>query len=70
MRFHLVFYNTKSTDKHSAERRHEYLGNREAIWTLWHTLTTAGNRHVEVFNLAGEKQCSENGAMALDDFVV
>lgn len=66
MRFRLVFYDTKEEKKHLAKRRHEYLGDLEAIWYLWLNLKDKG--HVEVYNLMGEKQKPEEGYYGMVDY--
>ncbi len=69
MRFRLAYYDTTEENKFAAERRHEYVGNRDAIFNLWFMLTrTLGKKHVEVFNLAGEKQRPEDGVNGLCDY--
>lgn len=68
MRFRLVMHDTKKDNKYDAERRYEFLGNREAIWFLWFTLKEQGAKHVEVFNLAGNKQSPQDGIHGLFDY--
>ena len=71
MRFRLVIHDTKDENKYTADRRHEFLGDRDAIWFLWFTFAkTMGKRHVEVFNLAGDKQRPEDGINGMSDFNV
>ena len=68
MRFRLVVYNTKSDNQYDAQDTFEYLGDAEAIWFLWFTLmNTAKHKHVEVFNLAGERLKPELGISAMLD---
>ena len=62
MRFRLVWYDSNTDSKYDAAARFEYLGSCDAIWHLWFLLSkTLGKRHVEVFNLAGERQQPQRG---------
>jgi hypothetical protein len=73
MRFRLVVYNTTDDNKYKADTdgRHEFLGNREAIWFLWFTLTEKlGKKHVEVFSLDGTPQKPELGFHGMSDYNV
>ena len=63
--YRLKLWNTQDEDKWSAEV-YEYLGDRLAIWHLWHWLTNnLGRKHVAVYNLDGVKQKPENGLKGL-----
>ena len=54
-----------------SERCIKFLGDRDAIWFLWYTFTKAGGkRHVEVFNIAGDKQRPEEGINGMPDYNV
>jgi len=58
MKFRLVWYDTSESIKYQApcENRYEYFGDRQSIWRLWFELVEErGCKHVEVYNLAGEK---------------
>ncbi len=69
MRFRLVFHDTQDDNKYAANKVHEYLGDREAIWQLWYMLTkTLKMKHVEVFSLDGTKQEPEKGYPGLVDY--
>ena len=69
MRFRLVHYDTQEGNKYVADRRHEYLGDREAIWHLWFTLAKSlGKKHVEVYSLDGRKLEPEKGITAMTDY--
>jgi len=71
MRFRLVIHDTDAFNRFDATRRYEYLGDREAIWFLWYTFTKIeGKRHVDVFDLAGQKQRPEEGIAGLTDYIV
>lgn len=71
MRFRLVIYDTTEDNKYAAERRHEFLGDKDAIWFLWYTFSKIeGKKHIEVFNLAGDKQHPENGSNGMVDYNV
>jgi len=62
MEFRVVLYDTNSEDKYEAENRYEYFGDRDSMWYLWFTLSNkCGQKHVEMFNLAGDKQQPEKG---------
>lgn len=64
--FRIVWYETAAENKYEADRRHEFLGGREAIFTLWYTLTSRlGQRHVEVYSIDGRMQKPENGLSGL-----
>lgn len=69
MRFRLVFYDTNDENKYATESRHEYLGDRDAIWYLWFLLTrTLGKKHIEVFALDGTKQNPDIGLHGMSDY--
>lgn len=71
MRFRLTWYDTDDELKYSTEARYEYLGDRDAIFTLWFLLTnTLKKKHVEVFSLNGVKQHPELGFAGLTDYVL
>ena len=71
MRFRLVFHNTNEENKYAADARHEYLGDRDAIWHLWYVLVRQiGKKHVEVFSLDGTKQRPEIGLHGMSDYNV
>lgn len=71
MRFRLVVYETSESNKFMAEERHEYLGDRNAIWKLWFMLVKQLNkRHVEVYSLDGTRQKPENGLAGMTDYSV
>lgn len=71
MRFRLVFHDTNEENKYAANDRHEYLGDREAIWHLWFLLTrTLGKKHIEIFSLDGTKQQPEVGLHGMCDYNV
>lgn len=64
--FRLVWYETLAENKYQADRRHEFLGGREAVFTLWFTLVKRlGERHVEVYSLDGRMQEPEKGLSGL-----
>ena len=64
MRFRLVFYDTTDQNKYASDRRHEYLGDRDAIWSLWFLLNNQLKKpHVEVFSLDGTRQHPELGCL-------
>ena len=68
MRFRLVVYNTNAANKYEALHAHEFLGDASAIWFLWFTLTNdARKKHVEVFNLAGQRLNPELGLCDMVD---
>lgn len=69
MRFRLVIYDTKSDNKFDAERRYEILGDRNAIWFMWFTLTREQKyKHVEVFHINGAKLQPEKGIAGMEDY--
>lgn len=69
MRFRLVFHDTPEDNKYAANNRHEYLGDREAIWHLWFMLTkTLNKKHAEVFSLDGRKLEPEKGLNGMVDY--
>lgn len=71
MRFRLVVYKTQDGNKYAANERHEYLGDREAIWHLWFTFAkTLQFPHVEVYSLDGRKLDPEKGLNAMSDYSV
>lgn len=71
MRFRLVFYDTDEPNKYEADARFEYFGDINAIWKLWFTLTKHLNeKHVEVFNLEGQKCAPEKGLAGMIDYNV
>lgn len=71
MRFRLVIHDTKEDNKYEADRRYEFFGDKEAIWFLWYTFVKReGKRHVEVFDLAGDKQRPEVGIHGMSDYNV
>ena len=69
MQFRLVIYRTKEENKYYADDRHEYLGDRDAIWYLWYAFTKElGYKHVEVYSLDGTKQHPEKGISGLTGY--
>jgi len=68
MRFQLHLYDTNAVDKYMAEtyQRHVIYGDAEAIWKIWYYLTQSlGKKHVEIFDLMGNKQKPEEGLNGL-----
>lgn len=67
MKYRLVHYDTQEDDKHAADDVHEYWCTEESdAWHLWWTLVrVAGQRHVEVYNMLGQRQNPEKGVHAL-----
>lgn len=66
MLFRLIVYLTDADNKYEAIDRLEYFGNGRSIWQLWSDQARIlGRRHVEVFNLAGERQDPEKGVDVL-----
>lgn len=60
--FQLVFRPTREADKFCADDAHFIMGDRDSIHRIWWELhKVAGWPHVEVFNMAGEKQEPEKG---------
>lgn len=71
MLFRLVIYDTEEENKYAALDSYEYLGNREAVWFLWYTFARVlGKRHVEIYNLIGQKQRPEDGIVTLTDYSI
>jgi hypothetical protein len=68
MRFRLTWHDTKHEDKYAAEHRHEFLGNREAIFRLWYELDRLGYKHLAVHSLDGTLQEPERGMGGLVDY--
>jgi len=68
MRFRLVVYNATSTNTLYSQDTHEFLGDATAIWFLWCALTNdVQTKHVEVFNLAGQRMKPELGISGMVD---
>jgi len=75
MRFRLVIYDTQSDNKFDAVRRYEILGDRDAIWFIWFTLTqglmgTKKQKHVEVFHINGTRLHPEKGIANMEDYII
>ena len=71
MKFRLVCYDTEDEIKYCADKRYEYLGNKEDIWQLWFMLTSQLNKfHVEIYSLDGLRQEPEKGINGLSDYNV
>ena len=71
MRFRLVLYRTKEDNKLYADNRHEYFGDKAAIWYLWYAFTKElGYKHVEVFSLDGIKQEPEKGIAGMIEYSI
>ncbi len=71
MRFRLVMHDTDDENKYDAEsdKRCEYLGKKEDIWSLWYLLTQVlKKKHVEVFHINGIKQHPEFGMSGMGDY--
>lgn len=67
--FRLVWYKTKSDNKFDSDFRCEYLGSRDAIFSLWITLHKELNYpHVEIFDLTGIKQDPNSGLAGVVGF--
>lgn len=69
MRFRLVLYETDSENKHDAERRYEFMSDKQGIWWLWFNLKMKC-KHVEIYSLNGELQHPEKGLQGLIDYNV
>jgi hypothetical protein len=68
MRFRLIWYVTNSEDKLDADDKLEWLGNRKSIFRLYWILKDINKKHVEVYNLEGDKQIMNNGLNGLNDY--
>lgn len=69
MRFRLVYYDTTDENKYAADRVHEYIGDREAIWRAWYMLARELKRpHVEVYSINGARQDPAKGIDGMQDY--
>lgn len=69
MKFRLVHYETSSENKFDADQRFEFFGNKNDIFNLWWLFTyTLHFKHVEVFNLAGDKCNPREGIAGMIDY--
>ena len=71
MKFRIVWYNTDSDDKfdYSEDNKFEFFGNAKAMLRLWFILTKKMNaKHVEVYNLEGDKCEPEKGIHGMFDY--
>lgn len=64
--FRLVWFDTNSDNRFDAERRYEFFGEKQSIWTLWFLLTNDKKaKHVRVYSLDGVLQKPEFGINGL-----
>lgn len=62
MQFRLTLHDTDSDNKYDADRRYEYIGDRDDIWHLWYSFTKLlHKKHVSVYSLDGTLQEPEKG---------